>query len=162
MTKNIEAEKPDLQSGLLTCCRHLAKLAGQEDFASELAALTEAPGSRSRKETLENVMRVSRAAGLSPEILRLAPDQFGALAGLLPAVAELRDGGYVILAGIGGSAGEEPTVTLLVPQPDGHVQQEKISCAAFLPLAAGGCSASPGSTPRWSASPSLPGSIRSN
>ena len=137
MTKNIEAQTPDHQAGLLACCRHLAMLTGQEDFAPELAGLTERPGPEGRKETLEGVMRAGRAAGLATTIMRFAPDQFAAMAGQLPAVAEMRDGRYLILAGVGGSA-EEPTVTVLAPQPDGQVQQAEVFCADFLRLAAGG------------------------
>ena len=137
MTKNIEVQTSDHQAGLLACCRHLAMLTGQEDFAEKLSGLKERPGPEGRKETLESVMRAGRAVGIATTIMRLTPDQFAALAGQLPAVAELRDGRYLILAEIGGAA-EEPTVSVFAPQPDGHVQQEKIPCAAFLSLAAGG------------------------
>lgn len=135
MTKNIEAEKPGLQTGLLACCRHLAEVAGEGNFAAELAALTEIPGLQGRKETLENVMRVSRASGLQIEIMRVAPDQLGTVAGLLPMVAELRDGRYVILAGFADNQG---VATLLAPGLDGQMQKERVPREDFLRLAAGG------------------------
>lgn len=140
MTKNIEAQTSDHQAGLLACCRHLAILTSQEAFAAELSALTERPGPEGRKETLESIMRAGRTAGLSTTIIRLQQDRFAALNEQLPAVAELRDGRYLIVAEITGGRGEqqEATVSLLAPLPDGQVRQEKLSSQAFLRLAAGG------------------------
>jgi ATP-binding cassette subfamily B protein len=139
MTKNIEVDTPGHQAGLLACCRHLATLIGQKDFASELAALTEQQGPEGRKETLESVMRAARTAGLSTAILRLQQEQFGILAEQLPVVAEMRDGRYLIVAEIAsGQDKEEENVTLLMPRLDGQVQQEILSSLDFIRLAAGG------------------------
>ncbi|EKD38893.1 MAG: hypothetical protein ACD_75C00570G0002, partial [uncultured bacterium] len=76
--------------------------------------------------------------GLSPAIIRLQPDRFAALALQLPAVAEMRDGRYLIVAEIAGGGEQEEAVTLLAPLPDGQVQQGTLSRQAFLQLAAGG------------------------
>ena len=138
MTKNIEVEKPERGPGLLCCCRHWAGLAGEGGFAAGLAAKTETPGLQGRKDTLENIMQVSRSAGLQAEILRLPPGQLNTLSGLLPVVAELRSGRYVIVAEVVGGGESEGSVTFLAPGMGGQMQAEQVSGEEFRSLAAGG------------------------
>ncbi|MDK9708045.1 MAG: ABC transporter transmembrane domain-containing protein [Desulforhopalus sp.] len=130
------AEAP---SGLLACCRHLAVSSGQAVFAAQLDTLREGFGPQGRQETLEGVVRVGRAAGLQTVIQRLQPDQLATLAGQLPAVGELRDGRYLVFAGI--AAGKDPgaeVLTVLIPRPDGQMQAEQVTRQALQPLWTGG------------------------
>jgi ATP-binding cassette subfamily B protein len=139
MSKNINAESPGSQPGLLACCRNLAGETGQDGFAAELAKLTEMSGPNGRKETFEAIVRAGRSAGLQTMVLRPSPEQLDALAGQLPAVAEMRDGRYLILSGIAN--GGEPngiTVTVLIPGSDGRMVAERVALQAFLGLWAGG------------------------
>ncbi len=138
MTKLIELETPDHEAGLLSCCRHLARQTGPEAFLIHLENLQEIPGPKGRQETLESIVRAGRAEGLQTIILRPQPDQLASLTGQLPAVVELRDGRYVILAGIFGNEQGVDAVSVLTPTPDGKMHPEQVSLQAFQAIWTGG------------------------
>lgn len=132
MTKLIEVAAPNHETGLLPCCRHLARQTGHEAFLTHLNNLKEIPGPKGRQETLESIVRAGRAEGLQTLILHLSPDQLPALTGQLPAVTELRDGHYVVLAGMNDNEAQgESTVTVLTPRRDGQMQTEQLARQAF-------------------------------
>ncbi len=137
MTKLIELETPGHHTGLLPCCRHLARHTGQEAFLSHLESLQDIPGPKGPQETVESIIRAGRIEGLQAIILQPQPEQFATLTGQLPAVVELRNGRYVILAGIGEGEQSEG-VTILNPQPDGQMQPEQLTRPAFQAIRAGG------------------------
>ncbi len=132
-------EKPDHQAGLLACCCHLAQQTGQGALFTGLAAITASTGPKGIQETLEGVIRTVRSAGLQTIIARLKPAQLPALAGNLPAVIELRDGSYAILAAMTTESGPaEGRFTVLIPDSDGKMQTEQMPSQAFLGRWAGG------------------------
>jgi ATP-binding cassette, subfamily B, bacterial HlyB/CyaB len=136
MTKGIDIETGEPQSGLLPCCRHLARQQGQEGFAAQLDGLRENLGPKGRQETLESVIRAGRAEGLQAIILRLESDaSAAAIAGHLPAVIELRDGRYGVLVECG--EGESGAV-LLLPRSGGEMHAERLSFHDLLTMWSGG------------------------
>lgn len=139
MSKTIEAGSLGNQSGLLECCHYLAMHMGRKDFAADLANLTEATGPNGRKETFEIIVRAGRTAGLQTIVLHPTPEQFGALAAKLPAVAELRNGRYIVLAGITDRKEQhESYLTVISPRPNGEMATEQITSQAFVGIWAGG------------------------
>jgi ATP-binding cassette subfamily B protein len=113
--------------------------AGRQDFAAQLATLADAPGPEGRKQTPEQVIQAARTAGLQTVVLRPDPSQLTDLAPRLPAVVELRDGRYVVLAHTPNSAADPPEpLTLLLPQPEGPPRTEQVSPHRFRQAWAGG------------------------
>ena len=140
MTKLLEAAAPDHQAGLPPCCRHIARQLGQEAFYCQLEILQEISGPKGRQETLESIIRAGRAEGLQTEILRPRHSQLAGLSEKLPAVIELRDGRYAILAGVRGAEDQgSDAVTILIPRPDdGQMISDKLSRQAFQEVWTGG------------------------
>ena len=139
MTKLVELENQNHHTGLLPCCRHLAMQSGQEAFLAQLRSLNELPGPKGRQDTLESVIHAGRTEGLQTIILQPQPNQLASLTGQLPAVIELRDGRYLILAGIVGA--DEPGndgVTVLTPGADGQLHPQQLARQEFLSIWAGG------------------------
>lgn len=139
MPERKTGESTGHQPGLLACCRFLARQTGREAFAEQLASLTEHPGAEGRKTTLDQVILQARHAGLQTVILRPDAKQWTSLAPRLPAVAELRDGRYVILSHLDCATTDVPeTFTLLIPQTDGPPRTEHVSFQRFQQAWAGG------------------------
>ncbi len=111
---------------------------GQSTFAEELATLKDMPGPKGSQGTVESVIRAGRRVGLQTIILQPQAEQLAALTGQLPAVIELRNGRYVILAGIGESVQGEDTVIVLTPTVDGQMQPEQLTRPDFQAIWAGG------------------------
>lgn len=136
MTKGIDIDTTGPQSGLVPCCRHLARQQGQERFAGHLAGMREYVGPKGRQETLESVIRAGRTEGLQAIILRLEVDTpETVIAGHLPAVIELRDGRYAVLAEYGDS---EKGAMLLLPDAEEEIQSERLSRQALQAVWSGG------------------------
>lgn len=123
---------------MLACCRFLAEQGGWQEFAAHLAAFQEPTDPESHKIALEKVIQAARQAGLQTMILRPEPAQLPALAAQLPAVAELRDGRYIVLAQCASTASGEQMCLVVAPHADGQPRTEQVSLAQFQQAWAGG------------------------
>ena len=124
--------------GMLACCRFLAEQGGWQGFAAQLTTLLELTDPEGRKIVLEQVIQAARQAGLQTMILRPEPAQLPALAAQLPAVAELRDGRYIVLAQCASTASGEQMCLVVMPQTEGQPRTEQVSLAQFQQAWAGG------------------------
>lgn len=124
--------------GMLACCRFLAEQGGWQEFAAQLTTLQEPTDPESRKIMLEQVMQAARQAGLQTMILRPEPAQLPALAAQLPAVAELRDGRYIVLAQCASAASGEQMCLVVAPHANGQPRTEQVGLAQFQQAWAGG------------------------
>ena len=125
MTKGIEIYSAESECGLLPCCRYLARQQGHEGLAIIIEGLREHHGPKGRQETLESVINAGRCEGLRAIVQRLAPDASAAtIAGHLPALIELGDGRYAVLAECGDG---EKGILLLFAKPNGEMQDEWLS-----------------------------------
>lgn len=130
---------PEHQTGLLSCCSYLAAQVAAKNFVEQLGHLTELPGPKGRKETLEHVISLARQDGLQTVVNRLGMEHFVGLAAVLPVVAEFRDGRYRIIAAIEiGTSGAPDSITLMEPMPQQQPRINRIPFAAFQNIWAGG------------------------
>jgi ABC-type bacteriocin/lantibiotic exporter with double-glycine peptidase domain len=105
---------PGGSSGLLVCCRYLAERAGEDGLAAQIDQLAETAGPAGIKEILEGVVRAARKEGLKAVIERPAVEQLSAM--LLPVVAELWGGRYLVITGIEkDTEGSPSAIALLDP-----------------------------------------------
>lgn len=139
MSDQITSDPAAPPPGLLACCRILALQAGRNDFAAQLDGFPESADPVGRKAALEHVIQTARRAGLQTVIQRPDPNQLATLSSHLPAVVELRDGNYALLAGLATSVpGIPATCTLAFPQSKGPPRDEQVDMQRFLQIWAGG------------------------
>nr|WP_321467025.1 cysteine peptidase family C39 domain-containing protein [uncultured Desulfobulbus sp.] len=125
-------ESTSHQIELLLCCRHLIQQFGHE--ASErFSSISADSGSNGRKITLERIIQTARGLGLQTVIHR---PEFEQLFACLPAVAEFRNGRYVLVSE--WTHDSETALTLLFPQSPDNTNLEKISLQKFQEIWAGG------------------------
>jgi len=134
-----EEENPGNQHNLLACCRYLAEYAGQEGFASALKGNGESLKEKDQKKLLENIVQAARMQGLQTTAFRPPRENFGDLMPLLPVVAELQDGNYLVITELEKEdAGKVINVTTALPASTESPGKEQISLAQFLQIWTGG------------------------
>ncbi len=139
MSDQLDVAKHEPRAGLLACCRHLANQTELASLVDGLSTLKEKEGADGRQETLESVIKAARKVGLQTVIYRPEPGNFASLVSVLPVVAELKDGRYLVITGIDiGRDGKLEIIDLLEPQKDGESPRQRVSSQDFFTAFAGG------------------------
>lgn len=138
MSETTPASSSPPSPGLLACCRYLAEQGGWQHSSSELPSLVESPSPEERKILLERIIEIARQDGVQTVILQPSPNQ--PLMSLpLPAVAELRNGRYVVLEQVLSAAAEQQIFCqIVIPKSDGTFQTDRVTEQQFRQAWAGG------------------------
>ncbi len=118
MNAQLELAEGELknQHNLLPCCYILADQQKNEGLADAFHSLFKKSDSFTRKEILEKIIITARKNGLQTRINRISSDKINELIPLLPVIAEMCDGRYIVIESIlKRSDNEFSTITILSP-----------------------------------------------
>ena len=124
---------------LLATCSYLAKHLGVEPLVAKLAQLEAQGRTEDKKETLKQVIEVTRHEGLQTLILRPKESEWAEVIEYLPVIAELRNGSYQLITKVSVDTDGVPAeVDINEGSIDGKRHERQVHFSDFKKISTGG------------------------
>ena len=126
-------------NSLLATCSFLASRVGAETLVSKFTELEELAATKDKKETLKQVIEVTRHEGFQTSILRPQESEWAGLVEYLPVIAELQNGGYRLVTKLNiDTRGVPDEVTISEDSADGNRLERVLKYPEFKKISTGG------------------------